>query len=362
MIKLNINLGERGYPIYITTDFGGLAKCIHSAGITGKLVLITDSNVSGHQGGMCLESLKAAGLDAAVYIMEAGEKNKNLDTVRDIYRFLLEQKLDRNSALMALGGGVVGDIAGFAAATYLRGISFIQIPTSLLAQADSSVGGKVGVDFEGKKNLVGAFYQPRFVYMNVNTLRTLPAREMKSGLAEVIKHGIIRDPEFYEYIDYNIGKIYSFNEDVLQYLAKVNCSIKGRVVEEDEKENDLRAILNFGHTFGHGIESASGFRLYHGEAVSIGMVAACKLAYYMGMVEEELVNRVTGTLRKAGLPVSIGGLDLQTVYELMFHDKKARGGKLNFILPQEIGRVIQCPVEDDGLIKQVLEEVLVPEA
>jgi 3-dehydroquinate synthase len=354
MIKLNINLGDRSYPIYITTDYTGLARSITSTRLSGRFVLVTDTNVDRFQSEECLQALQEAGLQVDKYVMEAGEKHKTLETVQKIYKYLLELKLERNSTLLALGGGVVGDITGFVAATFLRGINFIQIPTTSLAQADSSVGGKVGVDFEGSKNMIGAFYQPRLVYININTLRTLPRRELVSGLAEVVKHGIIRDADFFDFIDYNAKKIFNFDPDVLQYMAKVNCLIKGKVVEQDEKESDLRAILNFGHTIGHAIESTSGFELLHGECVSLGMAGACYLAKHLGMVDETLVDRVIQTLEKVGLPVRYSGIDVDRVYEQMFHDKKVKNNKLTFILPKSIGEVMQCNVEDTELIKKAI--------
>lgn len=357
MIKLNINLGERSYPIYITTDYNSIARCFESARLYGKIAVITDSNVDKGQGLEFMEAMKPLGDRVSKLVIEAGEKNKTLDTVKEIYKFLIDMKFDRSSALVALGGGVVGDITGFAAATYLRGINFVQVPTSLLAQADSSVGGKVGVDFEGSKNVVGAFYQPRFVYINVNSLKTLPERELRSGLAEIIKHGIIRDSDFFEFIEYNIGKIYGFNEDALQYLAKVNCSIKGSVVEQDEKENDLRAILNFGHTFGHAIETVSDFELLHGECISIGMVGAFKMAAYLEMTTGETVERVKKVLEKVGLPVSLGNLDIEKIYNQMFYDKKIKNNRLVFVLPKKIGEVIQISIDDADLIKRVLKDL-----
>lgn len=354
MLKLNLNLGDRGYPIHIASDFSGLGKAMTSARLSGKVVIVTDSNVEGFYCADCVEILTEAGFQTTTYVIEAGEKSKNLDTLRDIYSFLSGLMLDRQSTLLALGGGVTGDLTGFAAATFLRGINFVQVPTSLLAQADSSVGGKVGVDFEGSKNIIGAFYQPRFVYINVNTLKTLPARELRSGLAETIKHGLILDAEFYDYVDYNIKKVFNFDENVLQYLAKMNCSIKGSVVEKDEKESDLRAILNFGHTIGHAIECVSEFSFLHGECISIGMVGAYKMALDMEMVDERTLAKVAATFEKAGLPVKLPGFNVNKVYEKMFYDKKAKGGRLNFILPRAIGEVIQCGIEDEGLIKGVL--------
>jgi 3-dehydroquinate synthase len=356
--KININLSERSYPIYITTDYSDMGKALHNAKIGGKIVLITDTNVDKYQSNDCMDALKSNGCDVCKFVIEAGEKSKNLDTMRDIYHYLVGQKLDRNSSIVALGGGVVGDIAGFVAATFLRGVNFIQIPTTLLAQSDSSVGGKVGVDFEGSKNIIGAFYQPKFVYLNVNTLKTLPVRDIKSGLAEVVKHGIIQNADFFDYIGYNISKIFSFDEAVLQYMAKVNCSIKGSVVEKDEKESGLRAVLNFGHTVGHAIETVMDFELMHGECVSLGMIGAFKMAQYLKMIDEIEVEKVSSTLDKIGLPVRVENIDVDKVYNQMFYDKKVKGNKLNFILPRErIGEVIQCVIEDEGLIKRVISEL-----
>lgn len=358
MIKLNVNLGTRGYPIHIATDYGGLDKAVTAAGISGKMVLITDSNVDKYQAQECMDVLLSNGYNVSKHVIEAGEKSKNLDTVRKIYEHLVSLKLDRSASLIALGGGVTGDITGFVASTFLRGINFIQVPTTLLAQADSSVGGKVGVDFMGNKNIVGTFYQPKFVYLNVNSLKTLPKRELQSGLAEVVKHGIITDSDFYEYVDYNVNRIFLYDKKVLQYISKMNCSIKGSVVEQDEKESGLRAILNFGHTIGHAVESVSDFELLHGECVSIGMVGAFKLAQYLGMVNEQETAKITTTLEKIGLPVRASGFDEEHVYNQMFFDKKVKGGKLVFVLPKAIGSVIQCVVDDEELIRRVLKELL----
>ncbi len=359
MIKMNVNLGDRGYPIYVTPDFSGLGKACAGAKLFGKMVVVTDSNVEKHYCDACISALSETGAEVSRHVIPAGEKSKNLDTVKELYSSLVSLKLDRQSTLIALGGGVVGDITGFAAATFLRGINFVQIPTSLLAQADSSIGGKTGVDFEGGKNLIGAFYQPRFVFINVNTLRTLPERELKSGLAEVIKHGLILDGDFYEYIDYNIGKIMSFDENVLQYITKMNCSIKGKVVEQDEREGGLRAILNFGHTIGHAVESVSGFTMLHGECVSVGIAGAYRLALKLGMVDAKMTGAVETTLKKAGLPVKVQKMSAKAIYDQMFYDKKIVDGKLNFVLPKGIGDVIQCTVENDDLIREVLSELIV---
>lgn len=358
MDRVDINLKERSYPIYISGNYETLGDCIHAAGIKGKIVVLTDTNVNVAQYASCISSLENYDWDIHKYVMEPGEKNKNLATVNDIYSFLKNLKLDRNSTILALGGGVVGDIAGFVAATFLRGINFVQVPTSLLAQADSSVGGKVGVDFEGSKNIIGAFYQPKLVYINVNSLRTLLPRELLSGLAETIKHGIILEESFFSYIERNVEKILGLDNEVLQYIARTNCTIKGKVVQEDEKETGIRAILNFGHTIGHGIESQLNFNLLHGECVSIGMVGAFKMASYMGLVDYKEAQRTIELLEKIGLPTKVSDIDIDSLYDQMFYDKKIRDGKLMFILPRKIGQVEQHFVDNKDMIKRVLRELV----
>lgn len=356
---ITVGLGERSYPIYITTNYSNIGEGLKKSGIDGKLIIITDDNVEKTQLPAFMKALNNAGYSAEKYVFKAGEKSKNLRTLEEIYTFLINIKTDRKSCLIALGGGVTGDITGFAAATYLRGIDFIQVPTTLLAQADSSVGGKTGIDFGGAKNIIGAFYQPKFVYINVSSLRTLPAREIKSGLAETIKHGIIKDKNFFDYINDNVYRILECDDDVLKYISEVNCTIKSKVVELDEKESGLRAILNFGHTLGHAIESASGFRLLHGECVSIGMVGACRIANYLGMIENDITIEVINILEKVGLPVRTAGIDKDKVYRNLLYDKKVKKGKLLFVLPENIGKVTQCFVNDEELIKKVLSEVIV---
>lgn len=357
MIKHTINLKDRSYPIFITTGFEELGKAILSFKAGKKVLLVTDENINRHYSEICMKQLEESGFEVYKHVLVPGEENKTLETVYGIYKKLIEYKLDRSSTLIALGGGVVGDIAGFAAATYMRGINFVQLPTSLLAQADSSVGGKTGVDFDGHKNAVGAFYQPKLVYMNVNTIKTLPAREISAGLAEVIKHGFIMDAEFCEYLSDNARKIFSFDENVLQFLAKRNCSIKGQVVEQDEREDDLRAVLNLGHTIGHAIETAQNFELLHGECVAIGIVGAFRLSNYMDVLPEPVIEQVKAVLVKLGLPVSLPGMDVEKVYEQIFYDKKVKDNKLKFVLPRRIGEVFQCTIEDTELLKKVLYDL-----
>jgi 3-dehydroquinate synthase len=357
MVKLSVNLADRSYPIYISSDFSGLGKALSAARLGGKIMIVTDSNVSGYYLKACTDELEAAGAEVYSHIFQAGEKSKTLDTVQDIYRQLTARQFDRSSSIVALGGGVTGDITGFAAATFMRGINFIQVPTSLLAQADSSIGGKTGVDFEGSKNMVGAFYQPRFVYINVKTLSTLPGRELSSGLAEVIKHGLILNAEFYDYLNYNMDTIFKFDDNTLQYITKMNCSIKKSIVEQDEREEGLRAILNFGHTIGHAVESASEFSLLHGECVAIGISGAFRLASKLGMLSKDVTASVENTLTAAGLPIRAPGLDPDEVYAMMLHDKKVKDGRLSFILPKGIGEVISCTIDDERLIKEVIMEL-----
>ncbi|NLC67268.1 MAG: 3-dehydroquinate synthase [Clostridiaceae bacterium] len=358
---LTVNLGERSYNIHIEPDFDRIVFCLEKAGIGPgqSIVVITDENVDRFYGDSFMKILEDAGYKVYKYVLAPGEESKNLKTVEDIYKYLISLRLDRKSTLIALGGGVVGDITGFAASTYLRGVNFVQVPTTLLAQIDSSVGGKTGVDFEGIKNIIGTFYQPRLVYINVNALKTIPIRELRSGMAEVIKHGLILDEEFYTFIREKLDDIFEYKEDVMKYVIWKNCSIKGSVVKKDEKEESgFRVILNFGHTIGHAIESVSGFGLLHGECVSIGMAGVFKMACRMGMVSGEMADDVISLLRRAGLPTELKGISPGAVYEKMLYDKKAKGNRLLFILPCKIGMVERHFVDDEKLVMSILTEIL----
>ncbi|MDD4188625.1 MAG: 3-dehydroquinate synthase [Eubacteriales bacterium] len=356
--KLIVKLGERSYPIYLENSYDDFTHGFSGLGsLSSRAVIITDTNVYEHQYPDFETALKNHSFKAEVFVVEAGEESKNLQNLQRIYKFFMENELDRTSVVIALGGGVVGDLAGYAAATYLRGISFVQVPTTLLSQADSSVGGKVGVDFEGAKNLIGAFYQPKFVYINVNSLRTLPSRELRSGLAETLKHGLIKDPDFLTYINDNMDKLFNYDEEVLKNIAYSNCSIKASVVEQDEKEDDIRATLNLGHTIGHALESVSNFALSHGECVSLGITGAFKLARKLGMISGDYEAAVAGILKNAGLPVSISGMDAEVVYQQMYLDKKVRRGRLNFILPTAPGQVVRREVSDRELVMEILHEL-----
>lgn len=339
MDRLYVNLGENSYNIEFTDSFSGLCKSLAEINAPKKLLVVTDTNVEKLYADEVCGILKNGGYDVSSYAFEAGEQNKNMESILGICRACVENKLDRNSMIIALGGGVVGDMAGFAAAIYMRGIRFAQVPTTLLAQSDSSVGGKTGIDFENGKNLLGAFHQPKLVYINVSTLKTLPEEQLVSGMGEVIKHGLIRDAEFFDYLANNSEKIKKLNSETLIYMAKTNCGIKAEVVMNDERETGLRAILNFGHTIGHAVEAGCSFTKTHGECVGIGMIGAEYIAQKRGMISAELLAETEEVLAKYGFKIS----DLpsgEVVWELMQKDKKKLDGAIKFILPTAKGKVV----------------------
>lgn len=341
MDRLRVDLGINSYDICFTDSFDGLAEELNGINAPEKLLIVTDSNVEGLYASAVSKALEKGGFKSSVYSFPAGEENKGMDTILGICKACIDNGLDRKSMILALGGGVVGDMAGFAAAIYMRGIDFVQIPTTLLSQSDSSVGGKTGIDFMESKNILGAFHQPRLVYINVETLKTLPQREFVSGMGEVIKHGIIRDAGFYKFLKENSTQVKSLNTEVLIRMAKRNCEIKAEVVEQDEKENGLRAILNFGHTIGHAVESAFNFTKTHGECVGLGMAAAAYISKERGMIGDNELNDIESVLREYGFEVKAEIDDPQRVYEFMQKDKKKTAGKLKFVLPVSIGEVMQ---------------------
>ncbi len=357
MIKLNVGLQERSYSVYISNNYSGICEYLKYKNKSCKFVIVTDTNVDYYQSEEFIKALSTQGYNTFKYVIDAGEKSKNLDTVNDIYKFLLDLKVDRNDVLIALGGGVVGDTAGFVAATFLRGIEFVQVPTTLLAQVDSSIGGKVGVNFSNIKNIIGAFYQPKFVYINTNSLKTLPIREVRSGMAEVIVHCIIDDIELFDYIDSNLNGIFQFENDILEHTIRRSCLVKISIVEQDEKEKGMRAILNFGHTIGHAIESVYNFKLLHGECVSIGMVGAFRIAQHLGMIDNMARLKVINILKKINLPYYLEGLNVEKVFHQMFFDKKIYNNILTFVLPVKLGQVVKYRVEDAELVKKVLNEL-----
>jgi 3-dehydroquinate synthase len=341
--NVKVPLGNRSYNIKIGT---GLLKRLGQEcarlGLSPRCAIVSDRNVAPRYGKAAQDSLRRAGFDCSLITVPAGETSKSLKTVQDGYDQLAAQRLERKSFIVALGGGVVGDLAGFLAATYLRGIAFVQVPTTLLAQVDSSVGGKVGVNLKAGKNLVGAFHQPRVVLCDLDTLGTLPAREYRAGLAEVIKYGIIYDAALFRRLEHDMPRLLQRDPAVLVAVVARCCEIKAEVVQQDETEGGLRAILNFGHTVGHGLEAISHYGKYlHGEAISIGQVAAAGLsARRLGLPQDE-VARITDLLRQAGLPteVSLSPGSQKKLLAAMQLDKKVSGGEIKFVLARRIGKV-----------------------
>ena len=301
--------------------------------------MVTDTNVNALYGPHTLDVLRGAGYKVEASVIAGGESCKNLSTVAWLYEQMISQGLDRKSTVIALGGGIVGDIAGFAAASYMRGIGYIQIPTTLLAQVDSSVGGKTGVNLPHGKNLVGAFYQPGLVFVDAAFLTTLPEREYLTGLAEVIKYGIIWDGDFFSYLEANMDKIKSQDSECLLHIINRCCEIKAEIVAQDERESGLRALLNLGHTFGHAFEALTNYEKFtHGEAVAVGMIYASRLARRLDLISALDLDRITGLIEGYGLPVSFGGLDNEGIVVQMRKDKKSVGGSIQFILPTAIGK------------------------
>lgn len=327
------------YDIVISETFKELCEEMRGLGTrTKKLCIVTDSNVAPLYGEEVLRLLSGCAKKVLTYVFPAGEENKNLDTVKGIYEFLIENKFDRTDLLVALGGGVVGDICGFAAATYLRGIDFIQIPTTLLAQVDSSIGGKTGVDFDAYKNMVGAFHMPKLVYTNVSVLRTLAEEQYSAGMGEVIKHGLIRDRGYYQWIMEHKEQISERDPDTCRMLILGSNRIKREVVEIDPTEQNERATLNFGHTLGHAIEKLKGFSLLHGHCVALGALAAMKLCQERGLVSEAEVADYREAMAYFKMPVRAEGLNMADVIAATKNDKKMEAGIIKFILLKEVGQ------------------------
>lgn len=342
MTEVKVELGPRSYPIYIAPGaLHELGSCARRH-LTGKRALVvTNPTVAKLYGETVRQSLSLAGFVVLWAEIPNGEEYKTLNTVAHLYDAALDGEVERGDAVLALGGGVVGDVAGFLAATYMRGIAFVQVPTTLLAQVDSSVGGKVGVNHPRGKNLIGAFYQPRFVLADTAVLKTLPDREIRAGLAEVIKYGVIWDAAFFGWLEGNIAGLLGLDPAAVEHAVATSCRIKAAVVSTDETEGGLRAILNFGHTVGHAIEAVTGYqRFVHGEAVAIGMVAEAELAVRLGYLAPAGVDRIAALVSRAGLPRRIPAEILpEMLLQAMQRDKKVAGGELTFVLPEDIGRV-----------------------
>ncbi|MGF6272270.1 shikimate kinase/3-dehydroquinate synthase [Massilia sp. UYP11] len=337
-ITLNVDLGERSYPIAIgpglLDDAALLAR--HIGG--NKVAIVTNTTVAPLYLAKVAGHLRALGRDVVEIVLPDGEEHKNWQSLNLVYDALLQNKCDRKTTLVALGGGVIGDLTGFAASSYMRGVPFVQIPTTLLSQVDSSVGGKTGINHPLGKNMIGAFYQPRAVIADTATLDTLPARELSAGLAEVIKHGAILDATFFDWIEANVGALLAREPQALAHAIARSCEIKAEVVRKDEREGGLRAVLNFGHTFGHAIENGLGYGEWlHGEAVGCGMVMAADMSARLGLIEPAAVERVRALVRAAGLPAVAPDLGEARWIELMEVDKKNEGGEIRFILLKPLG-------------------------
>lgn len=329
---------KHAYDILIRPDFSELPEAIKAFGLTGRrLMIITDSNVSKNYLKEIIDYLSPLANQVASFVFPAGESSKNLTTVSQCYEQLINLGFDRNDILIALGGGVVGDLTGFVAATYLRGIRFIQLPTSLLSMVDSSIGGKTGVDFNAYKNMIGAFHQPKLVYMNLSTLNSLRVSEFNSGMGEVIKHGLIKDLSYYQWLKEKALPIKEKQYDVLSEMIYRSCRIKQEVVEADPKEQGERALLNFGHTIGHSIEKLKDFALLHGECVSIGMVAAAYLSLKRGLISETEYKDIRNTLKAFQQPINTKHLEVMEVLKATKLDKKMDSGRIKFILLNKIG-------------------------
>lgn len=359
MANVKVNLGERSYNIYIDVSNANLiGTFVQDMKVNKKILVISDTTVGDLYGLQLIKLLDDLGFTAELYCVSPGEHSKSLDAAMKLYTKAITLGLDRNSAIIALGGGVIGDLSGFVAATYLRGVPFIQIPTSLLAQVDSSVGGKVAVNHPMGKNLIGAFYQPRTVVIDIDFLTTLPDRELYTGLAEVIKYGVIADKKFFTYLTDNTQQILDKYPSVLVEIVRRSCEIKAWVVEQDECESSIRAILNFGHTIGHAIEANTNFSTYnHGEAVAIGMYGAALISNHLGMCSKITVDTLKNTLNQFNLPVYAPECNVDDLFKLLYRDKKVLDNKINWVLLNEIGEVNICNQVPENIVQMALSEI-----
>jgi 3-dehydroquinate synthase len=356
MSVLQIDLGDRSYPIIIKCGYlKDIGKDLQEKKIGNRYGVIVDEHVGTLYGGTFIDMLQSAGLDAELLTFPRGEASKSLQTIGDLAGRLARLGFDRKDALIGFGGGVTGDLAGFLASAYMRGIPFVQVPTTLLAQVDSSVGGKTGVDIPEGKNLVGSFYQPQAVYIDIALLKTLPREELLGGLAEVIKYGVIWDANFFQFLCENRQRILQLEEELIVKTVYTCCRIKAEVVSQDEREGGIRRILNYGHTIGHAVEGASDYTIIHGLAVAIGMAAAARLAVLTGLLAHEEAEKIIDALIAYGMPVNIPkNLDRNRIKKYLLTDKKTVGGKVHYVLPTEIGKTRIVADLDEKLVEQVL--------
>ncbi|NIP84158.1 MAG: 3-dehydroquinate synthase [Planctomycetales bacterium] len=356
--KVDVRLAERSYPIEIGAGIlDQAADTVARTCPTWHVVLITDEHVETPHAMKVAENLAGGGLEVDLIVVPAGEASKSIETLAALWDKCLALGTDRRSIVAAVGGGVIGDLAGYLAASFARGLRFVQIPTTLLAQVDSSVGGKVGINLTGAKNMVGAFWQPAAVLVDTQVLATLPAREYRAGLAEVIKYGVILDAEFFAYLEQHVQALQRRQDDVLIEVVARCCQLKADVVQQDEREETgLRAVLNYGHTFCHGLETVTGYQqLLHGEGVAIGMLCASRLAESLGHVDAEFTRRQQQLLEAVGLPTAVPDVDHQQLLAAMRHDKKAQQGKIRFVLPTQMGHVELVEGIDDSAVLAALQ-------
>lgn len=350
------------YDIILTDSFQSLAAELAAFGIAEKkLCIITDSNVGSLYADTLKEELSAHCRAVCVFTFPAGEESKHLGTVQEAYRFLIEHQFDRKDMLIALGGGVVGDLTGYTAATYLRGIDFVQIPTTLLAQVDSSIGGKTGVDFDQYKNMVGAFHMPRLVYMNLSVLKDLPERQFACGMAEILKHGLIRDAGYYEWLITHFLEIGERDMEIIEEMVYESCLIKKAVVEKDPTEKGERALLNFGHTLGHAIEKDKNFTMLHGECVALGCIAAAHISLQRQLLSTEEYYEIRDMFVPFSLPISIDALDIERIITLTKSDKKMEHGRIKFILLKKIGKAVIDHTVTDEEMRAALQAIIYKE-
>jgi 3-dehydroquinate synthase len=358
MKNLTVDLGDRSYPIFIDENLITQPE-IWSKFITkkGKAVIVTNTTVKQWYLDPLENSLRSLGLTVLSLVLPDGEKYKNLESYNTIMTFLLENNCGRDTTLFALGGGVIGDLTGFAASSFQRGVDFIQVPTTLLSHVDSSVGGKTGINHPLGKNMIGAFYQPKAVIIDLNCLKTLPSRELAAGMAEVIKYGIIWDIDFFEFLEQHTDDIWNLNKQVLAEVIFNCCSIKAEVVHIDEKEGGLRAILNLGHTFGHAIETYMGYGVWlHGEGVSAGTVIAARLAKYRGKISDDDFSRICELLKANKLPVDKPDeMQVEDFLKLMVHDKKTKNGKVRYIVPDCLGHASMYDNVTEDDIRKIIK-------
>jgi 3-dehydroquinate synthase len=359
MAVINVNLPEQSYEIAIASgNLDNLGEQMSSLHLGKKILLVSNPTIFKHYGERAIASLTSAGFEVANCTLPPGERYKTLNSIQKLYDTALENRLERSSTMVALGGGVVGDMTGFAAATWLRGINVVQVPTTLLAMVDAAIGGKTGVNHPQGKNLIGAFHQPRLVLIDPEVLKTLPMREFRAGMAEVIKYGVIWDAELFTEIEAskNLNQHRYVKPELIDSILTRSCQAKADVVSKDEREAGLRAILNYGHTIGHAVESLTGYSLVnHGEAVAIGMVAAGQIAVELGMWQSEDTQRQDALIAKAGLPTKLpDGVDIEAIIKALQTDKKVKDGKVRFVLPTQLGVVTVSDEVPSDIITAVL--------